>query len=258
MRPGSVTTATKIPRTTPRCVCSIVEVMVTNVGMATAKRARVNKSAHPTAEGTLSARYTQRAPSRSEAAPGYTYDAKNLSLQREGPLLVALRGSILNSPQGPQGGDLGLGQALDARDIEPLIGPVTAQGAQMRATLEIPEHDSAVIPATGQPAAIGTHLDRVYGALMRLSHPQAVSAVNLPPAQPAVTVPTDQHLPTRVPGHSRGRSWMPRQSAHPFPALRLPHEELSALSPTTSGCQPVSVRAPGHAHDGLIVSHKPS
>src|SRR5205807_1355328 len=60
MRPGSVTTATKIPRTTPRCVCSIVEVMVTNVGMATAKRARVNKSAHPTAEGTLSARYTQR------------------------------------------------------------------------------------------------------------------------------------------------------------------------------------------------------
>src|SRR2546428_648700 len=126
MRPGSFTTATKIPRTAPRCAAgSTVEVMVTNVGMATAIGARVNKSA---------------------------------------------------------------------------------------------EHDSAVITATGQPAAIGTHLDRVYGALMRLSHPQAVSAVNLPPAQPAVTVPTDQHLPTRVPGHSRGRSWMPRQSAHPFPA----------------------------------------
>ncbi len=26
-------------------------------------------------------------------------------------------GSILHGPQGPQGGDLGLGQALDARDI---------------------------------------------------------------------------------------------------------------------------------------------
>ena len=44
-------------------------------------------------------------------------------------LLGALRGSILNGPQGTQGGDLGLGQALDARDSEPLIGPVTAQRA---------------------------------------------------------------------------------------------------------------------------------
>src|SRR4051812_38405335 len=166
MRPGSVTTATKIPRTTPRCVCSIVEVMVTNVGMATAKRARVNKSAHPTAEGTLSARYTQRAPSRSEAAPGYTYDAKNLSPQREGPLLVALRGSILNSPQGPQGGDLGLGQSSDARDSEALVGPVTAQRAHMLATLELPEVDGSVIPTTGQQLPIGTLPEREDRSLM--------------------------------------------------------------------------------------------
>src|SRR6266571_3545398 len=128
----------------------------------------------------------------------------------------------------------------------------------MLATLEIPDHDGAVIPATGQLAAIGTHFDRVYCPLMRLSHSQALPAGNLPPAQPAVTAPTDQHLPTRVPGHSRGCSGMSRQSAHPFPALRLPHEEMSAFSPTTSGCQPVSVRAPGHAHDGLKVSHQPS
>src|SRR3989441_9909829 len=128
----------------------------------------------------------------------------------------------------------------------------------MLATLELPDVDGPFIPATGQLGAIGTHSDRVYCPLMRLSHPHALPAGNLPPAQPAVTAPTDQHLPTRVPGHSRGRSGMSRQSAHPFPALRLPHEELSALSPTTSRGQPVSVRAPGHAHDGLIVSHQPS
>src|SRR6266487_646167 len=191
--------------------------------------------------------------------------AKHLSLQREGSLLGALRGSILHGPQGPQGGDLGLGQASDARDSEPLVGPVAAQRAQMLAMLELPEMDGSVIAATGQLATIGTHFDRVYRSLMRLSHSQALPAGHLPPAQPTVTASTDQHLPSRVPGHSRGRSGMSRQSAItcppgrvPFPALRLPHEELSALSPTTSGCQPVSARAPGHAHDGLIVSHQPS
>src|SRR5258706_10895693 len=110
--------------------------------------------------------------------------AKHLSPQREGPLLGALRGSILHGPQGPQGGHLGPGQASDARDIEPLVGPVAAQGAQMLATLELPEHNSPVIPATGQLAAIGTHSDRVYRPLMRLSHPQALPAGHLPPAQP--------------------------------------------------------------------------
>src|SRR5437588_11298082 len=162
---------------------------------------------------------------------------------------------ILHSPQGTQGGDLGLGQALDARDIEALVGAIAAQGAQMLATLEIPDHDSPVIPATGQLDAIGTHFDRVYRPLMRLSHPHAAPAVNLPPAQPAVTAPTDQQLPTRVPGHGRERSGMSRQSAITCPpgrvmlsALRLPHEELSALSPTTSRGQPVSVRAHARPH----------
>src|SRR6185295_18243077 len=45
--------------------------------------------------------------------------------------LGALHGSIPNGSQGTQGGDLGLGQTLDARDIEPLIGPVMAQSAHM-------------------------------------------------------------------------------------------------------------------------------
>src|SRR2546421_3998506 len=55
--------------------------------------------------------------------------AKYLSLQREGPLLRALRGSILNGPQGTQGGDLGLGQASDARDSEALVCFLTPEKA---------------------------------------------------------------------------------------------------------------------------------
>ena len=44
---------------------------------------------------------------------------------------MKLKDAVLNSPQGTQGGDLGLGQASDARDSEPLIGPVAAQRAQV-------------------------------------------------------------------------------------------------------------------------------
>src|SRR6266702_1801655 len=97
-----------------------------------------------------------------------------------GALLIRL---ILHGPQGPQGGDLGLGQASDARDSEPLVGPVAAQRAQMLAMLELPEMDGSVIAATGQLATIGTHFDRVYRSLMRLSHSQALPAGHLPPAQ---------------------------------------------------------------------------
>ena len=80
-------------------------------------------------------------------------------------------------------------------------------------------------------------------------------------AVPVVAGDGAYHLPTLVPGHSIGRFMMSRQNAMScspgrvtFPALHLPHEKLVALSPTTSGCQPVSVRAPGHADDGLKVS----
>src|SRR5579864_6768367 len=78
-------------------------------------------------------------------------------------LLIRL---VLHGPQGPQGGDLGLGQAADARDSEPLVGPVAAQRAQSMATLEVPEPDRSVIAATGEPAAIGTDLERLYDPLM--------------------------------------------------------------------------------------------
>src|SRR6266480_4476236 len=96
----------------------------------------------------------------------------------------------------------------------------------MLATVQIPEGDGSVVTATGQPGAIGTHLERVHRPLMRLLHPYAMPAVNLPPAQHAITASTDQQLPTRTPGHCSGCPGMPRQGSHTFPALRLPHEEL--------------------------------
>src|SRR6266516_7734302 len=96
-------------------------------------------------------------------------------------LLGALRSSILNGPQGPQGGDLGLGQALDARDIEPLIGSVTAQSAHMLATLKVPEPDRSVLPAAGEPAAVGTHFERPHRSLIRCLHPPALPIYTLPP-----------------------------------------------------------------------------
>ena len=75
---------------------------------------------------------------------------------------MKLKDAVLNSPQGPQRGLLGLGQSSDARDIEALVGPVAPQRAQSLATLEVPEHNGPVIAATGEPAAIGTHLERLY------------------------------------------------------------------------------------------------
>ena len=66
-------------------------------------------------------------------------------------LLIRL---ILHGPQGTQGGDLGLGQASDARDSEPLVGPVAPQRPQQLATREFPHLDGTVIAAAGQSAAI--------------------------------------------------------------------------------------------------------
>jgi hypothetical protein len=102
-----------------------------------------------------------------------------------------------------QGGDLGLGQALDAPDIEPLIGSVKAQRAQMVATLGVPEPDRSVLPATGEPAAIGTHFECPHHPLMGLLHTNAFSAAHLPPAQLAITASIDQQLPTGSPAQRR-------------------------------------------------------
>src|SRR5260370_41695548 len=111
------------------------------------------------------------------------------------PVLGAVPGSILNGPQGPQRGLLRLGQAPDPRDRGPLVGAVASQRAQMLATLQGPDVDGPIIAATGQPAPLGTHLERLHGPLMRPLYPPALPTLHLPPAQPALTVST--HTPPR-------------------------------------------------------------
>src|SRR5256885_13448278 len=175
-------------------------------------------------------------------------------------LLGAIRGSILNGPQGTQGGDLGLGQALDARDSEALIGPVTAQRAQMFATLKAPEPDRSVLPAAGEPAAVGTHFERPHRSLMGFLHQHALAARQLPPAQLAVTASTDQHLPTWDPAQRRDHPRMLHKGMHRLSAVRIPHEQIPAISlplaAATRG-KPGAIGAPGHARDASMMPRQP-
>src|SRR5712692_4130689 len=128
-------------------------------------------------------------------------------------MLGAVRSPVLHCPQGAQRGLLRLGQAPDACDIEPLVGPVASQRAERLATLQVPERNDSVIPTTGQNAAIGTHLERLDRPLMSFSHPHALPALPLPPAHPAVTTSTEHQLSTRSPGQRRDHPGMPRQGA---------------------------------------------
>src|SRR5437588_6720556 len=183
--------------------------------------------------------------------------AKYLSLQREGPLLGALRGGILNGPQGPQGGDLGLGQALDARDIEPLIGPVTSQRAQGFATLELPDVDGSVIATTGQQLPIGTLPEREDRSLMCCSHPQAFSALYIPPAQYPITPSADQEVPPRSPDGGIDNTGMPCEGLEAFPALHIPHEQFpSVIAAATTG-QPCAIGTPDHTRGHSLVPRQP-
>src|SRR5258708_26462943 len=115
----------------------------------------------------------------------------------------------------------------------------------MLATVQVPEHNGPVITATGEPAAIGTLLECLHRPLMRLLHPHAVQAWDLPPAQPAVTASTHQHLPTRTPGHRIDQPRMPHQISHTLPAVRLPHKELPALSAATTRGHPHPIATTG-------------
>src|SRR5216683_987814 len=99
---------------------------------------------------------------------------------------------ILNRAQGMQAGLLRLGQSSDPSDIQALVRPVASQRAQLLATMQVPEQDGPVIPTTGQPAPLGAHLEGLHRPLMRLLHSYALPALNLPPAQHAVTTSTDQ------------------------------------------------------------------
>src|SRR5437879_10108251 len=118
-------------------------------------------------------------------------------------LLGAVHRTILPRPQRAQRLLLRLGESSNPRDVEPLVGAVASQRAQILAPLEVPEHNGSVIPATGEPAPLGTHLERLHHPPMGLLHPHTLSAVDLPPAQPAITASTDQHLPARTPSYRR-------------------------------------------------------
>ncbi len=100
----------------------------------------------------------------------------------------------------------------------------------MLAPLELPERDRPVIAATGQLAAIGTHLERLHGSPMRLLHLHALPTLDLPPAQPAVTASTDQQLPTWDPDQRRDHPRMLHKGMHTLPAVRIPHEQIPAVS----------------------------
>src|SRR6266566_9966925 len=179
-------------------------------------------------------------------------------------MLGAVSSLVLHGPQRTQGGLLRLGQTPDACDIQSLVGSIPPQRAQMLATVQVPDSDGPVIPATGQPAPIETHLERLHRPLMRFSLPHALPALHLPPAQPAVAASTDKPLPTRSPGHGRDYPRMPHQGAIAcppgrvaLPALHLPHEELPALSAAASRGQPRPIGAPGHAYDDSMMPRQP-
>src|SRR5438270_3711920 len=120
-----------------------------------------------------------------------------------------------NRPQRAQRRLLCLGKTPDARDVESLVESIP-QRLQRLAVLEVPEPDGPIIPATGQHAAIGTHLERLHRALMCLSipvpqtgFPYTLATLHLPPAQPTVTASTDHHLPTGNPAQCRDYPRMP-------------------------------------------------
>src|SRR6266436_7699732 len=171
-------------------------------------------------------------------------------------LLIRL---VLQGPQGAQRRLLGLGQTPDARDSESLVGPVATQGAHVFAAVHIPEPDGPIIAATGDSFAIGTDLEGLHLPLMGFSHPQARSALQVPPAQPAITPSTEQPIPDRMPGDCIEHTRQPLQGREALPTAGIPHEELPALSlplATTTGGQPPPVGTPGYAPDGPVMTRE--
>ncbi len=177
--------------------------------------------------------------------------------EKSAPLAADAR--FLERPQGAQRDLLCLGKAPDARDIQALVGSIPPQCLERLATPQVPEPDGPVIPATGQPGAIGAHLERLHRPLMRLSHPHALSILHVPPAQPAITASTDKPLPTRTPDHRKGRARMLGQGTDPLPAVGIPHKDLSvvtlSLVARARGHLP-AIGTPRHAPDHPAVPHQ--
>src|SRR5712691_1928203 len=149
---------------------------------------------------------------------------------------------------------LRLGQSPNPGDSESLVGSVTPQSSQLLAALKVPQGDGSVIPTTGQPAAIGTSPERTDRPLMRLSHPHALPARDIPPAQHAVTTPTDQQPLARTPGDGIVDTAMPRKGSHALSALLIPHQQLPSAFGAASTGQPDSIGAPGHARNHPLMS----
>src|SRR5258708_9796619 len=193
-----------------------------------------------------SPRPQHRRPPNLPARPSHSPRLELGCLLGAAALLIRL---VLQGPQGAQRRLLGLGQTPDARDSEALLGPVATQGAHVFAAVHIPEPDGPIIAATGEPVAIGTDLEGLHLPLMGFSHPQARSALHLPPAQPTVTASTEQPIPERMPGDCIEHTRQPLQGGQALPTVGIPHEELPALSATTTGGQPPAVGTPDHAPD---------
>src|SRR2546429_665744 len=117
----------------------------------------------------------------------------------------------------------------------------------MFATLQVPERDSPIIAATGEPAAIGAHLECMHRALMGFSHLYALPAVLCWShfAHPARPRPFWPPGPGRYPG--------PQQRPTPPGGTRrhLPHVHALQIG---SASQLLPVRTPGHCEeDGVGV-----
>ena len=73
MKPGSVDTATNVPRIAPRCAAGVTTVMmVDKIGMLTPMSASVKKMTELSAEGMLTERYRHKAITMSKAVTVYT------------------------------------------------------------------------------------------------------------------------------------------------------------------------------------------
>src|SRR2546429_8022275 len=117
------------------------------------------------------------------------------------------------------------------------------------AALKVPEPDRSVIAATGEPAAIGTHLEGLHRPLVSLLLPHTLATLHLPPAQPAIAAATEQPLSARLPGHGRGFAGMRPQSSNTRSSLHIPHQQLRAAC---TG-QPGALGTEGYAVDGPLM-----
>src|SRR5712691_9047528 len=116
----------------------------------------------------------------------------------------------------------------------------------MFAALQLPDVDSAVIPATGESLAIRAALERLHRPLMGLSHPHTLPTLQVPPAQYAIAAATQQLRSARTPGQRlHDRVWL-AQGVQTLPTARVPNEKLSPAPATAPTGQPRAIRTPRH------------